>query len=79
MAELTAFMLIKLKDGTLDRAIQELHKLSEVKEIYRIVGKYDLMAIIKGDTITETTNCMGKIEEEKSYFENGNSLFGNEV
>ncbi len=78
MTEMTAFMLIKVQDGTLDRAVQELHELQGIKKIYRVLGKYDLITIIKGETATELTDYMVKVEM-KDYIEKTNSLFGNEV
>lgn len=63
-------MLITVDSGTDTEVVEELKKVSNIKEIYEVYGAYDIIAMVEGDSnakIKETVfNNIRRLEHVKS-------------
>ena len=48
-----AFVLINCDTGTEDRVVDELSKVDEVLEVQKLMGAYDIIAKLEGDSDSE--------------------------
>jgi len=65
-----ALVLITVDSGTDTEVVEELKKVSNIKEIYEVYGAYDIIAMVEGDSnakIKETVfNKIRRLEHVKS-------------
>jgi len=65
-----ALVLITVDSGTDTEVVEELKKVSNIKEIYEVYGAYDIIAMVEGDSnakIKETVfNNIRRLEHVKS-------------
>ncbi len=65
-----ALVLITVDSGTDTAVVEELKKVSNIKEIYEVYGAYDIIAMVEGDSnakIKETVfNNIRRLEHVKS-------------
>ncbi len=66
----TAYVLINCDLGYDEQVIEELKHISDVKEVHRIFGAYDILAKVESDSVEnlrETmTNKIRKIDKVRS-------------
>ena len=64
MTSQQAFLLIKIKEGTLDTVVQEMSKAKEVEQLYHATGAFDIIAIISAETVTQLINYTSALREK---------------
>ena len=52
----SAFVLIKVEDGDVDEIRKNLEEMPEVKEHYSVLGMYEVLSLVKSETITDLQN-----------------------
>ena len=58
-----AIFLIKIKDGTLDTAVQEMSNAGKVEKLYYATGAFDIIALVNAETITQIVNYASALRE----------------
>ena len=59
----TAYVLVNVDVGKEEQCFKELKNAENVKEIYLLYGFYDLVIIVKADTIKQLNNSLKKIRQ----------------
>jgi DNA-binding Lrp family transcriptional regulator len=49
----SAFVLIKVEDGDVEEIRKSLEEMPEVKEHYSVLGMYEVLSLVKSETITD--------------------------
>ena len=49
----SAFVLIKVEDGDVEEIRKNLEEMPEVKEHYSVLGMYEVLSLVKSETITD--------------------------
>ena len=52
----SAFVLIKVEDGDVEEIRKNLEEMPEVKEHYSVLGMYEVLSLVKSETITDLQN-----------------------
>ncbi|MCS7097381.1 MAG: Lrp/AsnC ligand binding domain-containing protein [Candidatus Methanomethyliaceae archaeon] len=55
-----AFVLINVEAGSDKEVLENIKKISEVKQAYMVYGVYDLVAILEADTLEKLRECVTK-------------------
>jgi DNA-binding Lrp family transcriptional regulator len=52
----SAFVLIKVEDGDVEEIRKNLEEMPEVEEHYSVLGMYEVLSLVKSETITDLQN-----------------------
>ncbi len=65
-----AFVLMNAELGSEDSIVDELRKISSVKEVFQVYGVYDILSLVEADTMEEVKETitwkLRKLEGVKS-------------
>mgnify|MGYP001029095144 CR=1 FL=1 len=62
----TAYVLVNVDVGKEEQCFKELKNAENVKEIHLLYGFYDLVIIVKADTIKQLNNSLKKIRQNNN-------------